>query len=103
MIPANVWEQSSTSDSIKNGSNGHHDNGNDLEIDLDELDEYYDELQRITDYLEKELPKVIPTIANDKTCVAKLANSILSRSVSSTVEFEFSRPMIGQLSTSLSL
>ena len=44
MIPANVWEQSSASDSIKNGSNGHHDNGNDLEIDLDELDEYYDEI-----------------------------------------------------------
>ena len=81
MISANVWDQPTVSDSVKNGSNGHHDNGNDLEIDLDELDDYYDELQRITDYLEKELPKVIPTIANDQSCVARLANSILSRLV----------------------
>ena len=58
----------------KNG----HDHDTDLEIDLDELDEYYDDLQRITEYLEKELPKVIPTIANDKSSVQKLANKILS-------------------------
>ena len=68
----------------ENNNNGHgpgpelDNNGGDLDIDLDELDEYYDDLQRITDYLEKELPIVIPTIANDKNCVQKLANKILS-------------------------
>ena len=50
----------------------------DQDIDLDELDEYYDELQKIVEYLEKELPKVIPTIANDRNCIQKLANKILS-------------------------
>ena len=50
----------------------------DQDIDLDELDEYYDDLQKIVEYLEKELPKVIPTIANDKNCIQKLANKILS-------------------------
>ena len=61
----------------KSKNNGH-DYNNEFEIDLDELDEYYDDLQRITEYLEKELPKVIPTIANDKSSVQKLANKILS-------------------------
>ena len=48
------------------------------EIDLDELDEYYDDLQRIIEYLERELPKVLPTIANDKSEIQKLSNKILS-------------------------
>ena len=50
----------------------------DQDIDLDELDEYYDDLQKIVGYLEKELPKVLPIVANDKNCVQKLANKILS-------------------------
>jgi len=49
----------------------------DFEIDLDELDEYYDDLQGIVEYLEKELPKVIPKIANDEKCFQNLANKIL--------------------------
>ena len=74
---ASVWE--TPANGGEKSKNGHdYINGGDLEIDLDELDEYYDDLQRITEYLEKELPKVIPTIANDKNCVQKLANRILS-------------------------
>ena len=73
---ASVWEELNAGEKSKNGHD--YNNGCDLEIDLDELDEYYDDLQRITEYLEKELPKVIPTIANDKNCVQKLANKILS-------------------------
>ena len=70
-----TWEDVAEDGRSKNGN---HDTHGDLEIDLDELDEYYDDLQRIIDYLEKELPKVIPTIVNDKNCIQKLANKILS-------------------------
>ena len=48
------------------------------EIDLDELDKYYDELHQIINYLETELPKVIPTIANNATCFQSLANKVLA-------------------------
>jgi len=55
----------------------HNQDNGDCDIDLDELDEYYDDLQGIVEYLEKELPKVIPTIAHDEKCFQTLANRIL--------------------------
>jgi len=73
-IAPDTWEElaDEANEKQKNG----HENG-DFEIDLDELDEYYDDLQGIIEYLEKELPKVIPKIANDEKCFQTLANRIL--------------------------
>jgi hypothetical protein len=73
-VAPDTWEElaDDSNDKHKNG----HENG-DFGIDLDELDEYYDDLQGIIEYLEKELPKVIPKIANDEKCFQNLANRIL--------------------------
>lgn len=75
VVAPDTWEELAEEASRRN-NNGHE--LSDQDIDLDELDEYYDDLQKIVDYLEKELPKVIPIIANDKTSIQKLANKILS-------------------------
>ena len=73
VVAPDSWEDQADGEKSKNGN---HENGDD--IDLNELDEYYDELDKIINYLEKELPKVIPTVANDKNCIEKLANKVLS-------------------------
>jgi len=79
-----TWEEL-VDDPNEKQKNGGNENG-DFEIDLDELDEYYDDLQGIIEYLEKELPKVIPKIANDEKCFQTLANRILSNTRSANDE-----------------
>lgn len=76
VVAPDNWED--LADDVNRKNNNGSNEFSDQEIDLDELDEYYDELQKIVEYLEKELPKVIPTIANDRNCIQKLANKILS-------------------------
>ena len=76
---SNSWEEldDSAYEPLKIEDDASHD-ADASEIDLDELDKYYDELHQIINYLETELPKVIPTIANNATCFQSLANKVLA-------------------------
>ena len=75
----NSWEEldNSAYEPLKIEDDAAHD-ADANEIDLDELDKYYDELHQIINYLETELPKIIPTIANNATCFQSLANKVLA-------------------------
>eukprot|EP00092_Neocalanus_flemingeri_P040368 GFUD01043966.1.p1 GENE.GFUD01043966.1~~GFUD01043966.1.p1 ORF type:complete len:1978 (-),score=498.59 GFUD01043966.1:399-6332(-) len=98
-IAPDTWEEL-VDDPNDKQKNGHEQQNGDFEIDLDELDEYYDDLQGIIEYLEKELPKVIPKIANDEKCFQTLANRILSNTRSANDEAKELQIFLDQYSIS---
>ena len=76
---ANSWEE--LDDRAYDPLKTEDDTSNDAdanEIDLDELDDYYDELSGIINYLENELPKIIPKIAKDEKCFQALATKVVA-------------------------
>ena len=85
--PTNSWEEldDSAYEPLQDDASNHDPDASG-EIDLDELDKYYDELHQIISYLATELPKVIPTIANDANCFQSLANKVLAAPRNSAAE-----------------
>jgi len=47
------------------------------EINLEDLDKYYDTFPKISEYLQKEIPLVLPNISSNSNIIALLANEII--------------------------